>query len=209
MESSPHTFLSFNEQMTQESIFERLSPELSREWFRYRREKSIPKGAVNFEIFADWINAQASIELERIGSDRKESLSSSSPTAQNEKTGSALSQPASQPSLSRTTSPVGSSPGQNRAIRTSCKVCGKKDHESALECKEFRKLADDEKHRTCSSFGLLAKRLCINCLNSSCNRFRDCPKKERCRTCRYDHHATIACRSDSMRNSPGINNRQQ
>ena len=66
MESLPNTFLSFNEQMTQESIFERLSPDLSREWFRYRREKGIPKGAVRFEIFADWIKAQASIELERI-----------------------------------------------------------------------------------------------------------------------------------------------
>ena len=102
MESSPNTFLSLNEQMTQECIFQRLSPEMSREWFRYRRDKGIPKGAVRLAIFADWIKDQASIELERIGSDRRESLSSTSSTTQKEKTEPASSRTAYQPPHNQT-----------------------------------------------------------------------------------------------------------
>ena len=190
--------------MTQESIFERLSPDLSREWFRYRREKGIPKGAVRFEIFADWIKDQASIELERIGSDRKESLYCPSSTTPKERP-----EPAYQPSPQKTTSPVSTSTSQKRTSGTGCKVCGKKDHEIALDCDKFKELTDDEKHGTCSRYPPLGKRLCIHCLNSRCDLFRDCPERQRCRRCRYDHHATIACRSDIMKSSPGGNARSQ
>ena len=96
METSPGTFLSFNEQMTQEKIFERLDPELSRKWFEFRAEKRLPEGAVPFKMFSEWINAQSSIELARIGSDRKDLRPKAPPTVQKEKTGSPFSQTAYQ-----------------------------------------------------------------------------------------------------------------
>merc|ERR1712015_248277 len=96
METSPGTFLSFNEQMTQEKIFERLDPELSRKWFEFRVEKRLPEGTVPFKVFSEWINAQSSIELARIGSDRKDLRIKASTTTIKEKTESAPSQPAYQ-----------------------------------------------------------------------------------------------------------------
>ena len=93
METSPGTFLSFNEQMTQERIFERLDPELSRKWFEFRVERRLPEGAVSFKVFSEWINAQSSIELARIGSDRKDRRPQTSLTTQKEKTETAYQPP--------------------------------------------------------------------------------------------------------------------
>ena len=205
IESSPNTFLSLNEEMTQERIFDRLSPDMNREWYKYRMEKGHEEGSVSFEIFAKWINVQLKIELRRRGPDRNEKPCTSSPT----RTGSALSQLAEQFQPLRTTSPVRTSPGQNRAIWSGCKVCGLKNHESVLECGKFGRMTADEKHKTCSNYGPLGRRLCKHCLNSRCVLFGDCPKKTRCSTCRYDHHATMGCRSDNMRSAPGTNARQQ
>ena len=209
IESSPNTFLSLNEEMTQERIFDRLSPDMNREWFKYRLEKGHEDGPVSFKIFAKWINVQLKIELKRRGPDRNEKSYTSSLTAQNERQGAAPSQPNYPPLHQRMTSPVDTSPGQSRIRGFGCKVCGRKDHESAVDCSAFRKLTPDERHGTCTNSGPLGKGLCKHCLISGCTRFSSCPKKVRCMMCRYDHHVMMGCRSDNTRNSPGTNASRQ
>ena len=181
---------------------------MSREWFRYRRDKGIPKGAVRFEIFADWIKAQASIELERIGSDKKESLSSSSLTTPSERTGIAPSQTTYQTPHVRGSSTVGISPGPDRVPTDDCKICGRKDHDCALQCGRFQRMGVKEQWEACTSAG---KRLCRNCLKSRCELFGKCSQRRgQCRTCQDSHHQDMQCKPEGMRSlSSPFNSRRQ
>ena len=200
MESSPNTFLSFNEQMTQESIFQRLSTEMSREWFRYRRDKGIPKGAVRFAVFADWIKDQASIELERIGSDRGESLSSISTTTPKEKTESAPSRSAYQPPHHRT--PESSSPKR-------CRCCEGTAH-MTHDCPNLKNMSPEDQWTKFTGIC----RYCLD-LRTPHGSFERCPLKDgptNCKRCTKadSHHQRMWCKPGNASGPLSrFNNRQQ
>ena len=58
-------------QTTQEIIFDRLEPELSRRGFEHRLENDAEDGPVDFQLFVDWIKKRSKIELGRQGKDQK------------------------------------------------------------------------------------------------------------------------------------------
>ena len=199
IESSPDTFLSLNEEMTQERIFDRLSPDMNREWFKHRMEKGHEEGSVPFEIFAKWINVQLKIELRRRGPDRNEKPYPSSPTTEKVKPGSAQSQTADQPQHT---------PSQSRVMKNSCKICGGYGHDLALRCDRFQKMEVREQWKACMPGG---KGLCRSCLKSSCNLLGRCPERPgQCGMCRDTHHRDMRCKPEGMRppTSP-FNNHQQ
>ena len=158
------------------------------------------------QVENQWINTQSSIELARIGSDRKDLRLKSPPTAQKGKSGFAPSQPNFQPTYQRTTSPVGTSPSQNRVTKDSCRICGSKEHDDARQCDDFRRMTIDARQNACTPTG---NRLCRHCLKSSCNAYGSCRLKTQCWKCREEHHGYIGCKSVSPRNSPGGNARSQ
>ena len=148
-------------------------------------------------MFSEWINAQSSIELTRIGSDRKDLRLKASQNMLNQKTGSAPRQ---------TTDITQYSPSQNRVTKNSCKICGSKEHDDARQCDDFRRMTIDARQNACTPTG---NRLCRHCLKSSCNAYGSCRLKTQCWKCRKEHHGYIGCESVSPRNSPSNNNRQQ
>ena len=57
-------------QTTQESIFDRLSLDLNRKWFKYRIKNEMDDGPVPFHKFAQWIQVQSKVELGRRGKEK-------------------------------------------------------------------------------------------------------------------------------------------
>ena len=159
-------------------------------------------------MFSEWINAQSSIELARIGSDRKDRRLKASPNTLKEKTETAPSQTAYKNPYVRGSSAVEVSPGLNRATTNECKICDRKGHDFARQCDRFQKMGDKEQWEACTSAG---KRLCRNCLKSSCNLFGKCPERPgQCRTCQDSHHQDMQCKPEGMRSlSSPFNSRRQ
>ena len=199
METSPGTFLSFNEQMTQERIFERLDPELSRKWFEYRVERRLPEGAVSFKVFSEWINAQSSIELARIGSDRKDRRSQTSLTTQKEKTETAY-QPPHARGISRVETPPRSRTVNAKDFPPRCGGCRDPSHVT-FYCPKLNKLSPEEQWKNFNTG------ICRHCLDSQHphGSFWNCPLRggeESCPDCRngdFSHHAKMKCNPERRR----------
>ena len=159
---------------------------------------------MRFEIFADWIKDQASIELERIGSDRKESLSSPSMTTPIERGGSAPSQPAYQSPPTREISGV-ETPPRSRTINAKdfpprCGGCRDPSHVT-FYCPKLNKLSPEEQWKNFNTG------ICRHCLDSQHphGSFWNCPlrgRKESCPDCRdgdFSHHAKMKCNPERRR----------
>ena len=218
MQDSPGLSASLNEITTQDAIVNRLPPILRHEWFRHQCNVLDVDGPVAFLKLAEWIESQAKIL-------RRESINLAGPIpptpsvsrtqalkegtiAQNERQGAAPSQPAYQPPHARGTSGNGTSPGPNRAPTNDCKICGRKDHDFALQCDRFQRMGVREQWEACTSDG---KRMCRNCLKSRCELFGRCPERQgQCRTCQDSHHRDMQCKPEGMRSlSSPFNNRRK
>ena len=151
-------------------------------------------------MFSEWINAQSSIELARIGSDRKDLRLKAPPTVQKEKTGSSFNQTASQ-------TPHQKSPETSYVQRAErkesppCVICKyieptKSPDHSTAECKILKSPRNHGKLDVDKRWQLLKEhRICFTCLGPA-HDYRDCmTARTYCQDCQVSHNREIPCGS--------------
>ena len=61
----PELLRDLESQATQNLIIKRLDQDLSVEWFKYKVENQSKHPTISFRLFAEWIESQAKVHLER------------------------------------------------------------------------------------------------------------------------------------------------